>query len=174
MTMTLARENLPAGTTDEDLTWRPLMLDPSDPGDAHELNVLRLSDRVWRTTDTLAQQVRDLAETRLRKEPMAPEAIAAVEEEITGGRSLDRFGRWVYYPWSGRLVHLLPPVEFRELRLDRNRHKVTLRGAGDARPVDGRHRRVVGRQCRSRTRWRWRGRAVTCGWPTSITCRSRT
>src|SRR5262249_27646093 len=31
---------------------------------------------------------------------------------------------WVYYPWSGRLVHVLPPAEFRTLRSDRNRYKI--------------------------------------------------
>src|SRR5262249_26193708 len=36
------------------------------------------------------------------------------------------YGRWVYYPWSGRLVHALPPREFWELRVDRNRHKITV------------------------------------------------
>ena len=124
MTKTRAREALPIDTAD-DQVWRPLVFDPAEPDDAGELELLRRSDRVWRTTDTLAQQVRDLAETRLRKENAPPEAIAAGEREITGGLPLDRFGRWVYYPWSGRLVHLLPPAEFRELRLDRNRHKVT-------------------------------------------------
>src|SRR5262249_731915 len=41
------------------------------------------------------------------------------------GALLHDYGRWVYYPWSGRLVHLLPPAEFRQLRLDRNRNKIT-------------------------------------------------
>lgn len=125
MTTTLARGASSAGTKNEDLSWEPLILNPAEANDAHELALLRLSDRVWRVTDTLEQQVRDLAETRLRKEKAPPEAIAAGEREITGGRPLDQYGRWVHYPWSGRLVHLLPPAEFRELRLDRNRHKVT-------------------------------------------------
>lgn len=41
------------------------------------------------------------------------------------GATLREFGRWVYYPWSGRLVHILPPAEFQELRLDRNKYKIT-------------------------------------------------
>ena len=31
----------------------------------------------------------------------------------------------MYYPWSGRLVHVLEPARFRELRSDRNRYKIT-------------------------------------------------
>jgi molybdopterin/thiamine biosynthesis adenylyltransferase/nitroreductase len=37
----------------------------------------------------------------------------------------EEHGRWIYYPWSARLVHLLPPDEFRALRCDRNRYKIT-------------------------------------------------
>jgi nitroreductase/molybdopterin/thiamine biosynthesis adenylyltransferase len=119
-----AREVRRSGVADE-RAWRSLILDPSAPKDAHELALLRDSDRVWRTTDTLDQQVRDLAETRLRRKPPSADALADRERTITGGVSLDAFGRWVFYPWSGRLVHLLPPADFRELRLDRNCHKVT-------------------------------------------------
>lgn len=30
-----------------------------------------------------------------------------------------------FYPWSGRLVHVLPEPLHRELRLDRNKYKIT-------------------------------------------------
>ncbi|MCS7483706.1 ThiF family adenylyltransferase [Umezawaea endophytica] len=33
-------------------------------------------------------------------------------------------GTWVWYPWSARLVHVLPREEFRLVRTDRNRGKV--------------------------------------------------
>ena len=35
------------------------------------------------------------------------------------------FGTWVFYPWSRRLVHVLPEALHRELRLDRNRYAIT-------------------------------------------------
>lgn len=35
------------------------------------------------------------------------------------------YGVWVYYPWSGRLVHLLDEREFIELRTTRNLYKIT-------------------------------------------------
>jgi len=37
----------------------------------------------------------------------------------------ERYGRWIHYPWSGELVHALGPAEYRELRSDRNRYKMT-------------------------------------------------
>ena len=33
-------------------------------------------------------------------------------------------GTWVWYPWAGRLVHVLPREEFRLVRTDRNRGKI--------------------------------------------------
>src|SRR4051812_48857945 len=46
----------------DDRAWRPLILDPSAPDDARQLALLRHSDLVWRTADTLDQQIHDLAE----------------------------------------------------------------------------------------------------------------
>ncbi len=34
-------------------------------------------------------------------------------------------GNWIYYPWSGRLVHTLPEQEYETLRTNRNRHLIT-------------------------------------------------
>lgn len=41
------------------------------------------------------------------------------------GASRYKYGVWVYYPWSGRLVHLLDEAEFAELRTARNLFKIT-------------------------------------------------
>lgn len=37
----------------------------------------------------------------------------------------DEAPSWAYYPWRRSLVHVLGPMSFRRLRLDRNRNKVT-------------------------------------------------
>lgn len=37
----------------------------------------------------------------------------------------DESPSWAYYPWRRALVHVLGPMSFRRLRLDRNRNKVT-------------------------------------------------
>lgn len=38
---------------------------------------------------------------------------------------LTNYGVWVYYPWSNRIVHLLPENEFIYLRTSANRNKIT-------------------------------------------------
>ncbi len=98
--------------------WRPAVFDPADAEDRRRLDELVASGRVWETSDTLRAQVRDLARARHPGDDGDVDGVLA-------GVPLSEYGRWVYYPWSGRLVRLLPPDEFRELRLDRNRPKVT-------------------------------------------------
>ena len=48
-----------------------------------------------------------------------------VVAEIVGGTPLDQFGVWVFYPWSGYLVHMLDEPEFVEVRTAANRNKIT-------------------------------------------------
>jgi nitroreductase len=100
-------------------SWRPTVFDPADAEDRRQLDELVSSERVWETSDTLLAQLRDLAKARCP----GNERDADVDS-ILAGVPLSEFGRWVYFPWSGRLVRLLPPGLFRELRLDRNRPKV--------------------------------------------------
>jgi molybdopterin/thiamine biosynthesis adenylyltransferase/nitroreductase len=97
-------------------TWRPEIFHPAE--DRSRVEELVASGRVWETSDTLEAQLRDLAESR------HPGGDGDVDE-ILAGVPLAEYGRWVYYPWSGRLVRLLPPDGFRALRLDRNRPKVS-------------------------------------------------
>jgi molybdopterin/thiamine biosynthesis adenylyltransferase len=41
-----------------------------------------------------------------------------------GGCPIEDYGQWVFYPWSGKLVHLLAEEEFALLRTDRNKVKI--------------------------------------------------
>ncbi|MBP2326937.1 nitroreductase [Kibdelosporangium banguiense] len=101
------------------IPWRPTIFDPSDAEDRGQLDELVSSGRVFQTSDTLQMQLRDLAKARCPADDCESDGV----DEILAGVPLSEYGRWVYYPWSGRLVRLLPPDEFRELRLDRNRPK---------------------------------------------------
>lgn len=76
--------------------------------------------------DALASQVEELARVRDPASRLAGAALAEAAWRVRGGVPLDEFGVWVHYPWSGRLVKVLPPEPFRELRLSRNRNKITL------------------------------------------------
>ena len=53
-------------------------------------------------------------------------------ERVLEGREPAAFGTWAFYPWSRRLVHVLPEALHRELRFDRNRYAITAGRAGAA------------------------------------------
>ncbi|MBB5873330.1 molybdopterin/thiamine biosynthesis adenylyltransferase [Allocatelliglobosispora scoriae] len=95
------------------------------PADQKGFAGLLGSHRVREVCDTIDQQVDDLVATlnpALREDKPLLDGIAA---EYIGGVPLWQLGTWVFYPWSGRLVHLLPRDDFRLLRTDRNRGKIS-------------------------------------------------
>ncbi|WP_307851678.1 Rv1355c family protein [Williamsia sp. CHRR-6] len=84
------------------------ILDPGVGADAERIEWLRRDTGV-RSVDTIRAQRTSLAE-------VLPPATELLDEPT----------RWVHYPWRSTLVHLLGPIGFRRLRLDRNRNKITL------------------------------------------------
>lgn len=105
---------------------RPFLFDPTIAADRAAVEALR-NDPSIIVCDTLRAQVVDLAQTRSPTRELHADELPAAVERILGGAPMNEFGRWVHFPWSRTLVHILPPAEFGELRSDRNRNKITQR-----------------------------------------------
>ncbi|MFF0549608.1 ThiF family adenylyltransferase [Streptomyces sp. NPDC004311] len=105
-------------------SFRPVLLDPARPADAATLAALRDSPLLREVHDRIEDQVAELVRALAPAEHFGPAALHRAVAEVTGGRS-EAYGRWVWYPWSGRLVHVLPEEEFRLVRTDRNRGRIT-------------------------------------------------
>ncbi|WP_414940007.1 ThiF family adenylyltransferase [Amycolatopsis sp. cmx-11-51] len=107
---------------DRDL-WRPTLLEPRDPADFSVLTALLASGDVREVHDTIDEQLAELVRSR---EPSCRDTaeIGARKREQLAGAADWEYGTWVWYPWSRRLVHVLPRDEFRLVRTDRNRGKV--------------------------------------------------
>jgi molybdopterin/thiamine biosynthesis adenylyltransferase len=102
--------------------WRPVVLDPRQAAARNRLESLVKAPNVM-IFDTIEAQLEDLLASR-------HPASSGYERGALARRMLDRgpgwqYGCWVYYPWSGALVHTLGPDEFREARLARNQRKIT-------------------------------------------------
>ena len=106
-------------------SYRPLVLDAGQPDDAAALRDLLDGPTRPVVHDTIADQVLDLMSSLHPREGTDPAGRAALAGAHIAGRSLHSYGRWVHYPWSNRLVHVLPPDEFAHLRGDRNRYRIT-------------------------------------------------
>ena len=105
--------------------WQPLILDPAEPGCGERLCGLASEGSVWQIHDTLELQLRDLVRARTCGARLSETELRRHVAGLIDGVGFEGYGRWVHYPWSGRLVRVLPEPEFRELRLDRNRNKIT-------------------------------------------------
>ncbi|HEY6887942.1 MAG TPA: ThiF family adenylyltransferase, partial [Solirubrobacter sp.] len=79
-----------------------------------------LADPAVTVVDELDAQLEQLCRGRSPHEdgPPAADAISALLDGCEPPA-------WVFYPWSRRLVHVLPAPLHRELRLDRNRYAIT-------------------------------------------------
>lgn len=106
------------------ISCRPLILNPAADEDAKRLAELQARPEV-RICDELDTQLEGLAicrspKARLDRDPqrLADEVLALTAAPAYQGR------RWVYYPWCNRLVHLLGPDEFAEVRSNRNLFKL--------------------------------------------------
>ncbi len=75
--------------------------------------------------DTMWAQLKELVKSL---QPSKTLSIEEIEREILvqlNGTPMEEYGVWVYYPWSKHLVHILDEAEFKELRTNRNRYKIT-------------------------------------------------
>jgi molybdopterin/thiamine biosynthesis adenylyltransferase/nitroreductase len=106
-------------TTREKQAHEPLVLCAATDGAA--IADLRRSAEVF---DTIRAQLGELVETRCPSRKMRAEEVASEVDRLIGSDP-DEYGSWVHFPWSSRLVHILPRGEYFELRTSRNRNKIT-------------------------------------------------
>ncbi|MEV0247188.1 ThiF family adenylyltransferase [Nocardia sp. NPDC050712] len=104
--------------------WQPVVLEPVHAADHATLAALLESDAVREVHDTIENQVHELIRCREPGRRFDRAELAAKVDEQLAGTEIWAYGSWVWYPWSGRLVHVLPREEFRLVRTDRNREKI--------------------------------------------------
>jgi nitroreductase len=106
--------------------WQPRLYHAADPAEGAALSALLDGDDPPRVVDEIRSQLAELAEIRAPHRKLDASATDAGIARELGGRPAWQYGVWVHYPWSARLVHLLPEAEYREVRTNRNRNKITL------------------------------------------------
>nr|WP_194827292.1 ThiF family adenylyltransferase [Nocardia sp. XZ_19_231] len=104
--------------------FRPVLLDASSPKGLRDLEALAASSSVSAVHDTIEDQLDELIRCEEPAVAHSTGSLAASRRRICGGNPLWRWGTWVFYPWNGRLVHVLPREGFLRVRTDRNRNKI--------------------------------------------------
>lgn len=75
--------------------------------------------------DTISVQLEELIKIQNPDKRIKREEFNALIKMHLGDIELNNYGVWVYYPWSNRIVHLLPEEEFIKVRTNRNRNRIT-------------------------------------------------
>ena len=105
--------------------WKPELLDMSVESDRIRLETLRANGSILESFDTLDAQVAEWAVCHRPEGKSEPTILADALAELMAEHDWDVFGVQVFYPWSGRLVRVLPEHAFIEVRTNRNRNKIT-------------------------------------------------
>jgi molybdopterin/thiamine biosynthesis adenylyltransferase/nitroreductase len=119
----------------------PLLLDRRHPEQERGLAELLRGGQVVEVCDSLEQQLTELVQARRPGRRLEPAELAAEIALQRGDCPEPLYGTWVFYPWRGRLVRVLPRAAFAELRADRNRLKIL---AAEQRELAGRRIGIVG------------------------------
>lgn len=75
-----------------------------------------------------------------KKDTKTEGEVTEYGRKLTGGQP-EAWGKWVYYPWLNRVVHVPPKAEFWALRTSRNRNLIT---AGEQKKLYGATVLVIG------------------------------
>ena len=73
----------------------------------------------------IESQLKELIKSLNPSKKIKSEEYPSLIENHLKGQDINKYGVWVYYPWSNRLIHLLDEEEFVEVRTNRNRYKIT-------------------------------------------------
>lgn len=115
-----------------DLSPRVSILDFSQKKDLEYLKGLYDHDQIFSVSDTLLDQLCELYQIRNPSLKKGTEEFDKGLENFkirTLGKdsssNLQKYGSWVFLPWRGALIHILPSDIYFELRTNRNRNVLT-------------------------------------------------
>lgn len=95
------------------------------PEDKKAFDDLIASGQVAFLYDEIEGQIKELIKCLHPSEKLNAADYAYKMQEHLAGLNADEYGVWVYFPWSGKMVHLLDEAEFVAVRTNRNRYKIT-------------------------------------------------
>ena len=121
-----ALKKLARKTRPDSESWQPIVIEMHQKGAAEALDELLEKHPIRQITDNYDEQY---AELMVSRHPQLYQSSLEVKRESLkeylhshfGNKQSWRLGSWVYYPWSGNLVHVLEKTLFLESRTIRNK-----------------------------------------------------
>ncbi|MCU0442265.1 MAG: ThiF family adenylyltransferase [Bacteroidia bacterium] len=104
--------------------YKPIILNYSSNEYKLQLDQLKQQHDI-EIIDTIEQQLSEWIRIQHVGKAITSDFIQEQTQLLLNGKSIEAFGNWIYYPWSKRLVHLLPEDAFITVRTNRNQLKIT-------------------------------------------------
>lgn len=105
--------------------YNPLLLRITNPDDNDFINQLFKENKIFSIKDEIYEQLKELIKCRNPRKKINDKGYELLIQKHLKETNISEYGVWIYYPWSGQLVHLLDEEEFIEVRTNRNNYKIT-------------------------------------------------
>lgn len=107
--------------------YLPVFFRLNDKKDEENFNYLISNNHHLEVFDEIKGQLQELVKSQNPKTDFKNNAELLEKKVIEHLRSvpIEKYGVWIYYPWSSRLIHILDREEFIEVRTNRNHYKIT-------------------------------------------------
>ena len=109
----------------ETKSYKPICYDMSKESDVQTLKDLIKDRPELEVHDSIRGQLCELIKAQNPKLKLSQTELIRRADFFFKDIDSDYYGVWVYYPWSQRLVHLLPEKDFIFVRTCRNWYKIT-------------------------------------------------
>ena len=90
-----------------------------------DLEILVKTHKIWRKRDIYESQLRELFEISNPKLKKSKEYKSKESKFLTQKKRNGHSGNWIYFPWSGELIHCVNEAEYLQLRTNRNQNLIT-------------------------------------------------
>jgi molybdopterin/thiamine biosynthesis adenylyltransferase len=104
--------------------YKPDVLSPRIQEEKQRIEFLAHQPGVF-VVDDIGRQLNELIKIDHPSERLQEADYLDFRTRYLDGEPIGNYGNWVWYPWRGTLVHLLPEPEFIRLRTSRNQFKIT-------------------------------------------------
>lgn len=105
--------------------YRPVFYRLSDPNDEFSFLSLLNSNPQIKIYDQIQGQLEELVKSLNPQKSFSKEELSLEAKKHVGSLPDEKYGVWVYYKWSNKLVHVLDEKEFIAVRTNRNQNKIT-------------------------------------------------
>jgi len=105
--------------------YTPLFFRLNNDADQKAFETLLSSGKVTYLGDEIIGQLKELIKSEHPSVRLKPDEYERLIADRLKGKESTTYGVWVYYPWSGCLIHILDETEFIAVRTNRNQYKIT-------------------------------------------------